>query len=181
MKKKAVFLDRDGVINEYNEGYVKNVGEFRFIEGALEGMKVLHDAGFLLFIISNQAGVAKGRVRHEDLEGIGRHMEVELGKKGVEIKKTYYCTHSREENCNCRKPKTRFLLEAAEEFGISLQDSWVVGDNTSDIKMGKDAGCKTVLVKTGLGGRDGNFNVNADFVCEDLLEAAGRIVERSAD
>ncbi len=173
--KKAVFLDRDGVINEYKPFYVKNVDDFWFIPGAIRGMKMLCKDGYHLFIVSNQSGIARGHLHPEKLAEIDKYMQEEFARNGIKVEKVYYCTHHPDEKCNCRKPKTTFVADAALEFHLDLKQSYVIGDNTHDVKMGHDAGCMTVLVKTGLGGKDKNYNVKPDMKSENLLEAAKEI------
>ncbi|MEM2963173.1 MAG: HAD family hydrolase [Candidatus Anstonellales archaeon] len=178
-KRVAVFLDRDGVINENREGYVKSRDEFYFIPGSLRAMRMLYQCGYLLFIVSNQQGVPKGEVKLENLKEIDKHMEETFKNNGINVQRIYYCLHLESDNCKCRKPKTHFILDAAREFDIDLKHSYVIGDSTKDIKMGRDAGCITVLVRTGLGGRDGAYKIKPHMEASSLLEAAKKITGRN--
>ena len=175
--KKAIFLDRDGVINK-DKGYVYKIKEFEFEKNSLQGLKSINYAEYLVFIICNQAGIAKAYYSEKDFKKLDRWLNKFLNKKGIKITKTYYCPHFPEANvaqyikkCNCRKPKIGLLLRAQKEFNINLKESYLIGDKTSDILAGKRAGCKTILVKTGYGGRDKLFSVKPDFIAKDLYEA----------
>lgn len=144
MKNKAVFLDRDGVINNSMPqwDYVKNWGEFELIEATVKILKEYQQNGYLLVVISNQLGVAKGLMTETDLKQINRNMEDLLLSKGVKINGSYYCTHSIEDKCECRKPKPGLIFKAAEELNIDISKSIMIGDEVSDIKCGINAGCE---------------------------------------
>lgn len=149
MKSKipAIFLDRDGVINEkMPEGdYVKNVQEFKFLPGAVGAMKLLGDLGFPLFIVTNQRGIARGVMSENDLNEIHGFMQAELAQNGIGIKGIYFCPHDYG-MCDCRKPLPGMLLRAATEHDIDLAASVVVGDDIKDMELAKNAGCKGILV-----------------------------------
>lgn len=170
---KAVFLDRDGVIVE-DTGFVHKVEDFRMIPNAIEGLKLLN--GYSLFIVTNQSGVGRGIYKVEDFTRFNNRMLEELGKNNIEIKKTYYCLHKPEDNCNCRKPKTKFLEDAQKEFNVDLKRSYVIGDRKSDFEMGENAGCRTIHVLTGNGMNSAN-EVVPDYFAKDLLDAAQWIVD----
>lgn len=165
---KAVFLDRDGVMVE-DTGFVHKVENFKMIPNAIEGLKLLKD--YLLFIVTNQSGVGRGIYKIDDFKKFNGRLLEELGKNSIKIKKTYYCLHKPEDNCDCRKPKTKFLEDAQKEFGIDLNSSYVVGDRKSDFEMGEKAGCKTIHVLTGNGMNSAN-EVVPDYFAKDLLDAA---------
>ncbi len=173
-RMRAVFLDRDGTIN-VDHGYVYRISDFEFTKGAIEGLKEMQDAGLTLFIITDQSGIGRGYYTHEDFRKITSHLVAELEKNGIRIKKTYYCPHSPEDNCECRKPNTKMLLDAKNEYGIELEKSYVIGDKESDILAGKRAGCKTILVLTGQTRDPDECRTKPDFVAKDLIEAAGII------
>lgn len=153
---KVVFLDRDGVINEYpgeNE-YVKSWREFHFIPRSKKALKILSDNGFKVFIISNQSGVSKGIYSKEKLDLITGNMLRSLRSRGIRITGVYYCTHSDKDNCSCRKPKRGLIDMAVSGLkegcrNISLSRSYFIGDSIVDIKTGKSAGLKTILVFSG--------------------------------
>lgn len=172
--RKAVIMDRDGVLVE-DPGYVHKIGDFRLVDNAAEGLKLLK--GYKLFIITNQSGIGRGFYTPEDFNNFNAHMINELKKRGIKIEKTYFCPHKPEDSCRCRKPKTKFLKTIEKEFGINLKNSFVVGDKKNDIEMGRSEGCKTVLVLTGHGAKSKN-EANPDYFAEDLLDAAQWIVNQ---
>ena len=157
---RAVFLDRDGVINElvyYEEqGLVDSpftVEQLKLFPGAGEAIKKLTEGGYKVVIASNQPAIAKGQLSWETFEKIRGKMREELAKQAASVDGEYYCFHHPEAviadlkvNCECRKPKPGLLLQAAREHDIDLLESWMIGDNLTDIKAGKSAGCKTVLL-----------------------------------
>ncbi len=163
-KNKAIFLDRDGVINEmvYNPEFgiadsPHNTKEFKFLDGIVQAIKIFNRMGFLVVFASNQPDVAKGKMTLELLEKIDKKIERELKKKGAHLDAIYYCLHHPEKgfsdevpelkiNCNCRKPKPGLLLKAAKELNIDLSKSYMIGDGLTDIKAGKRAGCKTIFL-----------------------------------
>ncbi len=167
---KAVFLDRDGVINE-EVNYLSKVKEFKFIKNVIEALKLLSKTGFKIIIITNQSGINRGYFTVEDLKRIHEYMLKEFKKESIRIDKIYVCPHRPDENCNCRKPKTGLLIKASEDFNINISKSYFIGDKTVDIETGKNANCKTILVKTGYGGSDNNYKVKPDFIEDDLIEA----------
>jgi histidinol-phosphate phosphatase family protein len=175
--KKAVFIDRDGTINE-EKGYLNNLGDFLLFEKTHKALKALKKAGYKLILITNQSGLSTGMVELKNLNKIHRKMIKELKASGAELDDIYVCPHSPEDNCECRKPKTKLVFEAKEKYGLNLKDCWVIGDKTSDIEMGKRAGCRTVLLKTGYGGKDGKYAVTPDFVAEDIFQAS-KIIKKN--
>ncbi|NLC28263.1 MAG: D-glycero-beta-D-manno-heptose 1,7-bisphosphate 7-phosphatase [Campylobacteraceae bacterium] len=142
--KKAVFLDRDGVIN-IDKGYVSKVEDFTFIEGVMQTLRELKNAGFLLFIVTNQSGIGRGYYSEDDYLMLTRWMIEKFKENEISIAKIYHCSHSPEENCDCRKPKPAMLLKAIEEFGVNPKVSWMVGDKKSDIDAAKNAGVENCI------------------------------------
>lgn len=146
-KNKAVFLDRDGVINKKRiNDYVKCWEEFLFLPGVKEAIKLLNQAQFKVIIITNQAGVGKGLVKEEQLQLIHQQMLDELKEYGAHIDGIYYCPHLPEDNCNCRKPKTGMLEQAEKDFNIDFKNSYLIGDEDKDVEAGQKMGCKTYMV-----------------------------------
>lgn len=179
---KLVFLDRDGVINEFpgNGRYVTKVKEFRFIPGSLEGLRLLTENDFTIFVISNQAGVGKGVYSREKLNHITRCMLRNVKKAGGRIKKVFYCTHRSDHGCDCRKPEIGFVRRALESMNKSIrsaQKAFFVGDTEVDILAGHNAGCKTIFVLSGRENRRHmrRWAVQPDFIAPNLLEAAAII------
>ncbi|MCM8829709.1 MAG: HAD-IIIA family hydrolase [Candidatus Omnitrophica bacterium] len=180
---KTVFLDRDGVISIFTPNdYIKNWGEFAFIDGAIDGLKLLYKNGYRLVIISNQSGINKGLFTIEDLEDITENMKNILRKEGIELAGVYYCIHTAEENCDCRKPKGGLFYKAAREIGdINLKEAFFIGDSDIDIQAGKSVGVKTILVlsgKTKSIEETERWEFKPDYIFHNLKEAAVFIIRR---
>jgi histidinol-phosphate phosphatase family protein len=147
---RAVFLDRDGVINrKAPEGeYIAKRCEFVLLPGVRSAVRQLHNMGFLIIIVTNQRGVARRRVTCEELDSIHQDLLHAFSAAGAPITAIYVCPH--ESGCDCRKPAPGMLLRAAREHAIDLQGSWIVGDSASDIEAGRRAGCRTALIQNTL-------------------------------
>lgn len=148
-KTKAVFFDRDGTINS-DEGhyYVYKPEDFTFNPGVIEGMKRLQEAGYLLFVITNQGGIAKGIYTHEDVAAVHARMCSELEGHGVKITKIYYCPHHESvKTCICRKPSPYMVNRAIEEFHIDKNASWFIGDSHKDVECAEAAGVKAIRIR----------------------------------
>ncbi len=178
-KQKCIFIDRDGTLNKF-VGHVDKPEKLVLEEAAGNAVKMMHDNGYLVIVITNQPVVARGMCSIEDVENIHKHMEVLLGEQGTYVDDIFYCPHHPdkgypEENpiykveCNCRKPKTGLIDRAVEKYNIDLSKSYMVGDSWRDIETGKNAGVKTILVETGEG--LGSHDSKPDFVAKDLVEA----------
>ena len=157
-KQKAIFLDRDGTINKY-VGFLRKEGEFELLPGVTEAVKKINESGYLAIVVTNQPVIARGEVTYSQLENIHNKMETLLGKEGAYLDGIYFCPHHPHSGyegevkelkieCDCRKPKPGMLLKAAEDLNIDLSQSYMVGDGENDIKAGKAAECKTVLLNT---------------------------------
>lgn len=175
--KRAVFLDRDGVIIKEVDN-LREVSQLRLIPGAVKAIQTLNKMGVLVVIITNQPVVARGWINEKELKYIHQVLLKRLAKKGAKIDAVYYCPHHPEANlkkyrkkCSCRKPNIGLVKKAIKDFSISIKKSFFIGDQTRDILTGKNAGLKTILIKTGYGGRDGKFNVKADFEAKNLIKA----------
>ncbi len=146
--RKVIFLDRDGVINKKmpRGEYVRTVQEFEFLPGVIEAMKLLTDAGYEIYIISNQAGVGRGLMTEPDLFQIHKYMEGEFAKHGAKVSGIYYCLHVASDGCFCRKPKPGMLYRAAVDHHINLQSVVFVGDDPRDEEAGRATGCRTILI-----------------------------------
>ena len=185
-KQKAIFLDRDGTINVLN-GFLSNIDDFEFLPGIAEAIKKINNSEYLVIVATNQPVVARGECTLEKLEQIHMKMELELGKQGAYLDDLFYCPHHPDKgykgeniefkiDCNCRKPKTGMLKQAANKYNIDLKQSWFIGDTTMDIKTGMNAGTKTILVNTGEAGLDKKYNVVPDYNFENLLQAVDFIL-----
>ena len=140
-RSRAVFIDRDGTINKKApaRGYINSWGEFEFIPGAADAIKLLHDRGFKTVIVTNQSQISKGIVSQADVDGINARMKRGLAEKGAPIDGIYVCPHH-DENCPCRKPNIGLMTDAAKDLSIDISKSYVVGDSAKDMLMGKKAG-----------------------------------------
>jgi len=192
--KKAVFLDRDGVINAmvYNPDYgivdsPINPEEFKLLPGVGKAIKRIEEMGFLTLVISNQPGIAKGKLSLKVLEAIDKKMKEELAEFGARLDRIYYCLHHPEaikkeyrKNCPCRKPNPGLLLKAAEELQISLNSSYMIGDGLTDIQAGERAGCKTILLgrlKCDLCRLMEDLEVKPDLIASNLARAV-KLIEK---
>jgi D-glycero-D-manno-heptose 1,7-bisphosphate phosphatase len=147
----AIFLDRDGVINQNRADHVKNCDEFEFVPGALEGIRSLTETGLPIFIVTNQAAISRRLMSVDALDAIHVCMIREIVKAGGVITHVYHCPHDSHEGCNCRKPRPGMLLQAASDFGINLRRSFLVGDAWTDISAGLEVNTHSILVMTGRG------------------------------
>lgn len=182
---KAVFLDRDGTINEEKD-YLHRIEDFVFIPGAPEAIRRLRDAGFLMIVVTNQSGVARGYFSREDVDRLHEHIQRELAKIGTAIDAFYLCPHHPEKgkgefkvDCDCRKGRPGMLLQAAAEHGIDLAASWMIGDKRADLEAGRAAGCQSLLVRTGYGEEELAQGAGAlsAAVVDDLSAAADYILD----
>ena len=145
-KLKTVFVDRDGVINQERSDYVKSISELKIFPNVAKNIKLLKDAGFLVVVITNQSAINRGIITHEMVKQIHNSIQVHLKKNGTFLDGFYYCPHTPDENCNCRKPKSGLLEKAILEFNVDLNSSWMIGDNDSDIEAADSIGCKTIKI-----------------------------------
>lgn len=173
---RALFLDRDGVINENRPDYVTSWGHVRLIGGALSALHLLSRAGWPLFIVTNQAAVNHGLLSVGVLEQINQGLVSVAARHGATIRDLRFCPHRPDEGCACRKPRPGMLLDLATAYGIDLSQSYMIGDALSDIAAGQAAGCQTIMVRTGRGREQLALpeaeRWRPDKVCADLLAAA---------
>lgn len=172
MEKKALFLDRDGVIN-VDKGWISSIDQLEIYSFAPHAIRLAKEAGWLVIIVTNQSAIARGLCSHEVLHLIHEKLKSQLLEGNAEIDDIFYCPHhpnyGEKEECGCRKPNTGLIKEAIKKYAIDPRRSFMIGDKTSDIQLGINAGIRSVLVKTGMGGGDRLFDVEADFVAKDLL------------
>ncbi len=142
--RRAVFLDRDGVINE-DTGYIPRPEQFVIRPGAVEALAEIQRLGYLLVVITNQSGIGRGYYTADDYQQVTRHMLAQLASGGVALAGVYHCPHTADDGCQCRKPAAGLILRAACELGIDLAQSWLVGDKSSDIEAGFRAGIRRTL------------------------------------
>ena len=148
-KKEAIILDRDGTLIE-DPGYAFKIEDFHLISGVIEGLKILQKH-FLLFIVTNQAGIGKGYYTEQEFHVFNNHLINMLEENQIWIERTFYCPHVKEDNCECKKPKLKFIREIEEGWNVDLNNSWVIGDHPSDVLFGINAGLKTVYLTSGHG------------------------------
>ncbi len=179
----VVFLDRDGVINDNSaDYYVKSWEGFIFLPGAKEAVRRLAERDdVMIFIVSNQAGVGKGMVSAEQVEEINRRMKRELEAAGGRVDGIFFCPHTPDESCSCRKPEAGLLMRALQETGVESDRRFMVGDALSDVKAGKKASAVSIMVKTGRGEAQLKLlragEPKPDYVAEDISEAVGIILQ----
>jgi D-glycero-D-manno-heptose 1,7-bisphosphate phosphatase len=165
----VIFLDRDGtVIRDPKDERVDTEEKIELFPDSIEALRYLADHDFGVIFITNQAGIAEGRITREDFDQINNKVLGMLAPSGVKILKTYVCPHSPEDNCECRKPKPAMILEAIKEFNLDPKNLYMIGDRESDINAGINAGVKTILVKTA------NVPVianQANYTAPNLLDA----------
>jgi len=159
-KLKTVFVDRDGVINQERSDYVKSISELEIYPNVAKNIKLLKDAGFLVIVITNQSAVNRGIITHEIVSQIHDSIQDHLKKYGTFLDGFYYCPHTPNENCNCRKPKPGLLQQAILELNIDLNSSWMIGDSDSDIEAADSIGCKAIKI---------NDNFSLDNAVEKIL------------
>ena len=174
--KKAIFLDRDGTIN-VEKDYIYKSEDLVFEEGTIEALKTFKNLGYILIVVSNQSGIARGYFTEEDLNIFNNNMNEILKKNGVEITEFYCCPHHPDgieeykKICECRKPNNKMIEDAIKKYNIDREKSYMIGDKTSDIGAGIKSNLKTVLVKTGYGLKDmEKINKNETLVCENLKD-----------
>ena len=144
MARKAIFLDRDGVINQNRHDYVKDISELKILSIIPESIKKFKLLGFLVIVVTNQSAINRGLTSHENVNKIHQTINDFLKKNKTSIDAFYYCPHTPNENCICRKPKPGLIMQASNDFKIELKSSWMIGDNDSDVKAGKSAGCNSI-------------------------------------
>jgi D-glycero-D-manno-heptose 1,7-bisphosphate phosphatase len=190
MSKRAVFLDRDGIVNELalnsSNGEYESphaISEVEILPGAIAAAKQLQDAGFTLFLVSNQPSAAKGKVSLDVLRTVQQFIEKLLLNDGVVIARGYYCHHHPEGvieglsgPCGCRKPAPGSLHAARDAFGIDLSTSWMIGDQETDAQCGLNAGCRTILVLNPRSEKRRPGKVKAHFTARDLPDAVSQLL-----
>lgn len=187
-KQKCIFLDRDGTVNKYN-GLVSREEQFELEDHAAEAIRLINESGWLTILVTNQPVVARGLCDISDVEKIHRKLQVLLGNEGAYLDDIVFCPHHPdkgypEENpvykvaCSCRKPATGMIDRMVDKYNIDVSQSYMVGDSTIDIQTGINARLHTVLVRTGQGGKDGKYDVDAESVADDLLDAVKKILEK---
>lgn len=187
---KAVFLDRDGTINE-EMGYINHVSRFKIFDYVPQAIKLLNEAGYKVIVVTNQSGVARGYFSEELVNKLHQSLIENAKESSAEIDKIYYCPHHPTEglgkyrlDCECRKPKTGMIEKARREFNLDMSSSYLIGDRYKDIVFGKKTGLHSIMVLTGYGRGEytyqrGSWKIRPDHISENLLEAAKYIKGRA--
>ena len=186
-RRPAVFLDRDGTLN-VEKGGLRSPEQLELIAGAASALRSLREAGFLLVVLTNQPVIARGEASEGEVAAIHRRLEWELGKQGAYLDAIYICPHHPDAGfpgerpelkfrCGCRKPATGLFERACRELHIDRAASWMIGDQTRDIEMARRIGLRSILVHTGMAGRDGQFPCESDHAADDLAGAAGFVLQ----
>ena len=183
MLKKVVFIDRDGVINKDSEDYIKSWQEFEFLPKSIEAIRNFTLNGFTVIIITNQSAINRGLTTLQEVMHIHDMMAGAVKSRGRLIKDVFFCPHTPEEACSCRKPETGLIRKAQKKYNIDLTCSAMVGDSVKDIESAKSAGCRyAVLVKTGNGKKSEKALLkkfkSPDHISQDLFNASGWIINR---
>ncbi len=190
MKNKAVFLDRDGTINE-EMGYINHLSRFRIFPFTAKAIALLRENGYKIIVVTNQAGVARGYFTEEQVREVHLFLQNRLSKENAQIDKIYYCPHHPTEGngkykktCVCRKPNTGMISKAVEDFDIDLSRSYMIGDRYKDVLFAHKVGLKSIMVLTGYGKGEYTYQRDTweqkpDFLCENLLLAAQYICEQN--
>ncbi|KAF0132875.1 MAG: D-glycero-D-manno-heptose 1 7-bisphosphate phosphatase [Candidatus Saganbacteria bacterium] len=177
---KAVFLDKDGTIND-SLGYLGHYKELNLLPHSAEAIKLLNEAGYKTIVISNQSGIARGYFSEDMVQAIDKTLQKYLLNQGAFIDAFYYCPHHPEKNCDCRKPNIELINKAVKRFDIDIKSSFFIGDNTTDMMAGKKAGLKTIFVLTGHGKKkldEVKASHNPDYIADHLLEAVKWILKK---
>lgn len=172
MANRAVFLDRDGTMAP-DVHYCSCVEDFELFPCTAEAIRLLNEHGLKVIVVTNQSGIARGFFTEETLAKIHKKMKEELARGGARVDGIYYCPHHPDDNCECRKPQPKLVLQAAKDVDIDLKQSFIVGDLDMDIKLGRKVGCKTILIA------DSPLSTEItapDAVVSNLLEAAQIII-----
>lgn len=175
--RRVVFLDRDGTLN-VEVHYLSDPAQVELLPGVGEGLAALQRAGYLLVVLSNQSGIARGYFTEATLSRIHARLAELLRGHGATLDGIYYCPHAPDSECSCRKPKPGLGLRAAQEIGADLSRAVIVGDKACDIELGRALGCKTVLVRTGWG-RNYDFatSPHPDFDAQNFAQATQWILQ----
>lgn len=185
-KQKCIFLDRDGTLNVY-KGLISTADQIELEQNVAEALRMINESGYLAILITNQPVVARGMCSINTVNIMHNKLQVLLGKNGAYLDDIAFCPHHPDKGypeedvqykikCNCRKPDIGLIKEMTNKYNIDLSKSWIIGDSTVDIQTGINAHMHTILVETGVAGKDGKYEVQADFISKNLKEAVEKIV-----
>jgi D-glycero-D-manno-heptose 1,7-bisphosphate phosphatase len=175
--RRFILLDRDGTVI-VERHYLSDPTQVELLPGAAEGLRALGGMGLGLAIVTNQSGIGRGYFDRVRLEAIHHRMNELLAAEGVVLDGIYYCPHTPEDACGCRKPAVGLALQAAMDHGFDPVTAFVIGDKRCDVDLGHNLGAKSILVRTGYGAREAQQpDLQADHICHNLVEAAQVIAE----
>lgn len=174
--KKAIFLDRDGVLIEDN-GYIDNIEDVEVFSFTIEALKKLKD-NYELFIVTNQSGIGRGLITEEGVQRVNDYIIDELKKYDINIKQLYCCPHINEDKCNCKKPNPYFIYEAEKKYNIDIKNSFVIGDHSSDVEFAVNAGATGIYVLTGHGKKHLDDLKHRNLIFDSLKEATEWIINK---
>jgi len=178
-KIKAIILDRDGTLIE-DKDYAYKIEDFELLPGAIEGLKILQK-NFLLFIVTNQSGIGRGYYTDKEFHKFNDHLIRILKENQIRIERTFYCPHVKEDNCECKKPKIKYIREIVDGWNVDIKKSWVIGDHPSDILFGINAGARTVYLISGHGKKHfhelEDEGIKPTMISSNFLNTAKKIIE----
>lgn len=178
-KIKAIILDRDGTLIE-DKDYAYKIEDFELLPGVIEGLKILQK-NFLLFIVTNQSGIGRGYYTDREFHKFNDHLIGILKENQIRIERTFYCPHTKEDNCECKKPKIKYIREIIDGWNVDINNSWVIGDHPSDILFGINAGSKTVYLISGHGKKHLHEleveGIKPTMINSNFLNTAKKIIE----
>ncbi len=175
MSRRFVVLDRDGTLI-IDKDYLSNPKEVEFIPGAAAALRRFQEMGLGIVVITNQSGIARGFFSLEQLQRVHEHLNSLLNQEGVKLDGMYFCPHLPKDDCNCRKPGTGLIRQAAQDLGFNPEEAFILGDKNSDIELGKRIGAVAILLRTGYGEKtEQEKRIAPDYVCDNLEQAADLI------
>lgn len=175
MAQPYIFLDRDGTLN-VEKHYLHKPEEVQLCDGVIDGLVGLRDLGYRFLVVTNQSGIGRGYYSESDMHAVNACIQELLKPAALEIDAFFFCPHTPEANCDCRKPKLGMFIEAQRNFSIDVSKSWMVGDKPSDIEFGKNAGLNTALVLSGYGANcQENCNPSPTIAALSLLDLAEKL------
>jgi len=174
-RRAYVLVDRDGTLL-HDPGYLHRIADYAPLAGVIEGLRLLREAGFGIVVLTNQSGIGRGYFSEEDFQRLQAHLVADFAAQGLQIDATYFCPHTPDAGCDCRKPATGLVERARREFDIDLERSWIIGDKPDDMELARRAGCRGVYVLTGQGASLREALPSEVPVVDDLLAAARHIL-----
>jgi len=176
MKTKALFLDRDGIIN-LDHGYVYKIEDFEFTEGIFDLLHLFSKQGYLFFIVTNQSGIGRGYYTQEEFDTLTQWMLKQFKVQGITIEEVQYCPHTPQKHCTCRKPETGMIDAILERYTLDLGNSWMMGDKQSDIDLATNAGIGSTIAIGKRAIKGATLSFSNILNCKRFLEENGAIIK----